>query len=272
MLFSASQTEVDDMTDTGPPITINDGGQLADIGIPLDQVLWSRVTMTSDRWIAVRHDNKDEKRSMVTVLSPKDGTISFAGQTSADSVLMNPTQPIVALKAGLRFEVFNLNTKLMISKAKLHNPIVYWTWVNADVIAMVTDTAVYHWDLWQADCPPEKMFTRHNRLTFCEIVSYKVDPSLKWLAITGLTPEDDSISGITQLYNLDEDITQCICAHAVCFAQYRFDDNLSPSTVLCVSSRDVENHGKVRGKGGIIRLSCTLMSLLVCLWVYDQVI
>lgn len=40
--------------------------QLADIGIPLDQVLWSRVTMTSDRWIAVRHDNKDEKRSMVS--------------------------------------------------------------------------------------------------------------------------------------------------------------------------------------------------------------
>ena len=34
----------------------------------------------------------------VTVLSPKEGTISYAGQTSADSVLMNPTQPIIALK------------------------------------------------------------------------------------------------------------------------------------------------------------------------------
>ncbi len=51
--------------------------------------------------------------------------------------------------AGLRFEVFNLDTKVMISKTRLHEPIVYWTWINSDIIAMVTDTAVYHWDLWQ---------------------------------------------------------------------------------------------------------------------------
>jgi hypothetical protein len=36
----------------------------------------------------------------VTVLSPKEGTISYAGQTSADSVLMNPVQPIIALKGN----------------------------------------------------------------------------------------------------------------------------------------------------------------------------
>jgi hypothetical protein len=39
------------------------------------------------------------------------------------------------------------------------------------------------------DSPPEKMFMRHNRLTFSEIVSYKADASMKWLAITGLMPE-----------------------------------------------------------------------------------
>lgn len=33
------------------------------------------------------------------------------------------------------------------------------------------------------------MFARHNRLAFTEITSYKADPSLKWLAVTGLTPE-----------------------------------------------------------------------------------
>jgi hypothetical protein len=33
------------------------------------------------------------------------------------------------------------------------------------------------------------VFSRHNRLAFSEIVSYKADPSVKWLAITGLVPE-----------------------------------------------------------------------------------
>ena len=39
------------------------------------------------------------------------------------------------------------------------------------------------------DSHPEAVFTRHSRLAFTEITSYKADPSLKWLAITGLTPE-----------------------------------------------------------------------------------
>ena len=31
-------------------------------------------------------------------MSPTDGSLSYAGQTSADSVQMNPTQPLIALK------------------------------------------------------------------------------------------------------------------------------------------------------------------------------
>jgi len=34
----------------------------------------------------------------VTVFNLKDGSISYAGQTSADSVLMNPQEPVIALK------------------------------------------------------------------------------------------------------------------------------------------------------------------------------
>ena len=34
----------------------------------------------------------------VTVMSPMDGSLSYAGQTSADSVQMNPSEPLIALK------------------------------------------------------------------------------------------------------------------------------------------------------------------------------
>lgn len=233
----------------GPPITINELVQLSHIGIPNDQVTWSRVTMTSDKWIAVRHDNRSDfsaRRAVVTVLSPIEGTISYAGSTSADSVLMNPTQPLIALKAGLRFEVFNLDSKELVSKIKFHEPVIYWTWLTPEVIAMVSDTAAYHWEVRpNLNAAPEQVFLRHNRLAFTEIVSYKGDPTLKWLALTGLTPEDERISGVTQLYNRDEDITQCISAHAVCFSSYHFPGNPYPSTVFCVSNRETQDHGKV---------------------------
>ena len=57
--------------------------------------------------------------------------------------------------------------------------------------------------------------------------------------------QEDKISGVTQLYNADEDITQCISCQVVCFDTYKFAGNGTPSTVLCVASRDVQNHGKV---------------------------
>ena len=40
----------------------------------------------------------------VTVMSPMDGSLSYAGQTSADSVQMNPSEPLIALKG--KKEVF----------------------------------------------------------------------------------------------------------------------------------------------------------------------
>ena len=49
--------------------------------------------------------------------------------------------------AGQRFEVFNIDSKQMVSKTKIHDPVCFWTWVNSDIVAMVTDTTVYHWHI-----------------------------------------------------------------------------------------------------------------------------
>lgn len=43
--------------------------QLSNIGIPTEQVTWNKVTMTSDRWIAIRHGTKEDSASMVTFYS-----------------------------------------------------------------------------------------------------------------------------------------------------------------------------------------------------------
>lgn len=43
--------------------------QLAHIGVPKEQVTWSRVTLTSDKWISVRHDNPEDLSSRRATVS-----------------------------------------------------------------------------------------------------------------------------------------------------------------------------------------------------------
>ena len=64
------------------------------------------------------------------------------------------------------------------------------TKANTKPAVWVECEAVYY---CLGDSPPERVFNRHQRLAFSEIVSYKADPSIKWLAITGLIPEVDCV-------------------------------------------------------------------------------
>lgn len=234
----------EEKTEPRPPVSTQEILQLPEFGIGLECVTWSRVALTTDKWMAVRHSSNGVN-SQLTVLNPLDGSIKYSKPIEADSVQVNPSQPIIAVKCGQKLEVYNFETNAMISKSTIHEPIAFWTWLNTDVIAMVTENFIYHWDLGKDNYPIEKMFMRHNRLTFSEIIGYKADASLKWLAITGLIPEDEKITGTTQLYSVDEDITQCIGAHVVCFSSYQYSDNMAPSTIFCVGSRDAQDHGKI---------------------------
>lgn len=74
----------------------------------------------------------------------------------------------------------------------LFNPIKPFDWVYRLSRVVITECARQINDfvsLLSGDSPPDRIFTRHSRLAFSEIVSYKSDPSLKWLALTGLIPE-----------------------------------------------------------------------------------
>ncbi len=55
--------------------------------------------------------------------------------------------------------------------------------------------------------------------------------------------QEEYVSGIVQLYSVDTTLTQCISAHAVTFAKYRFEGNKHSSSVLCVAARDCDNFG-----------------------------
>ncbi|XP_076345432.1 clathrin heavy chain 1-like isoform X1 [Tachypleus tridentatus] len=220
------------------------------LGISPSHITWPRVTMTSDQWICIRHPgfqkNKHHKFSTaITVLNPH---CSFpkTWEAAASSAKMNPEAPIIGLRAGLHFQVIDIESRKNITKYQMSSEVHFWTWINTKIIAIVTETAVFHWNVDESGNAPQKIFLRHSRLEGSEIVNYTVDSSIKWCALTGLLSEEGTVGGITQVYSVEKGLSQCIQSHSVCFTNFKFRENVWSSTVMIVTTRPgLEPMGKV---------------------------
>lgn len=71
----------------------------------------------------------------------------------ADSAIMNPVSKVIALKAsvpgveGDNLQIFNLATKAKLKSVQFPQAVVFWKWISASKLGLVTATSVYHWDV-----------------------------------------------------------------------------------------------------------------------------
>lgn len=66
--------------------------------------------------------------------------------------------------------------------------IMFWKWISVNTVALVTDTAVYHWSM-EGDSQPTKVFDRHASLAGCQIINYRTDQQQKWLLLIGISAQ-----------------------------------------------------------------------------------
>ena len=50
--------------------------------------------------------------------------------------------------------------------------VIFWKWISENMIALVTETTVYHWSM-EGDSTPVKIFDRHGSLAGCQIINYR---------------------------------------------------------------------------------------------------
>ena len=65
-------------------------------------------------------------------------------------------------------QIFNIEMK---SKMKAHtmvDDVIFWKWISENMIALVTETTVYHWSM-EGDSQPVKIFDRHSSLAGCQV-------------------------------------------------------------------------------------------------------
>ncbi|XP_018648353.1 putative clathrin heavy chain [Schistosoma mansoni] len=193
--------------------------------------------MESDKFICVRE--KTGETSQVVIIDMNDPMNPTRRPISADTIIMNPVSKVMALKAGKLLQIFNIELKSKMKTYTMPEDVVFCKWISVNTIALVTGTSVYHWAM-DGESNPVKMFDRHQSLASSQIISYRCDPSQKWLLLIGITSQDNRVVGYMQLYSVERKVSQAIEGHAAAFARYIPEGNANPTTLFCFASRNAQ--------------------------------
>ena len=84
---------------------------------------------------------------------------------------MHFSKQIIALKAQQRtLQIFDLGAKAKLKSTTMSEDVVFWKFFSDTSLGLVTDTSVYHWNIFDpAATQPQKMFDRNPNLAVSEI-------------------------------------------------------------------------------------------------------
>jgi clathrin heavy chain len=219
------------------PIQFTELFQITQLGVNPQAISFSTVTMESDRFICIRDTTQQQKSIIIIDVASRTLTTN---KVNAESAIMNPISKVLALRAETTLQIFNLEMRTRMKEHDMKEPVLFWKWISASTVAIVTNSAVYHWSM-EGQSTPKKMFDRHERLEGATIINYRVDNSQQWLMLIGLTREGDSgnTKGVMQLYSVEKGITQPIEGHAAAFCDFKLSPTYT-STVICIAANTVQ--------------------------------
>ena len=79
---------------------------------------------------------------------------------------MHWNMQVIALKAQSRtLQIFDLSQKQKIKSCSMSEDVVFWKWFSPDSLGLVTDTSIYHWNVYEPQqLAPLKIFDRNANL------------------------------------------------------------------------------------------------------------
>ena len=220
------------------PIHFAEHVQLQDLGIAPESISFANVTLESELYVCVREST--ESGNSVAIVDLNDISHVVRRPMSADSAIMNPEQNILALKAQRQLQVFNLATKTKLQSHVSPQDVVFWRWISATELGIVTPTSVYHWSM-ENDAPPQKVFDRHASLADTQIINYRASDDGQWMVLVGISSNDAPnafrIKGSMQLYSKERGVSQPIEGHAAAFVELKTQDAPLPYKLFTFAVR-----------------------------------
>ncbi|KAJ1913951.1 Clathrin heavy chain [Mycoemilia scoparia] len=216
------------------PITFQELIQLTSLNIDVSNISFNSLTLESDKYICIREQVGG--RNQVCVIDIKDPAQTFRRPISADSAIMNPENKIIALKAGKSLQVFNLEMKAKVKSCTAPEEIQYWRWITPFDLALIGESSVYHWSI-EGTSSPVKQFDRHSSLNGTQVISYRVNTKMNWMALIGISAPQGRVVGSMQLFNKDRGVSQPIEAHAAEFAEVTLEGASQPTQIFTFATR-----------------------------------
>jgi clathrin heavy chain len=83
---------------------------------------------------------------------------------------MHWNRQVIALKAQSRtLQIFDLEQKQKLKSATMNEDVQYWKWISESALGLVTETAVFHWDVYDpSQASPVEIFKRNPNLAVCD--------------------------------------------------------------------------------------------------------
>ncbi|RDL36686.1 Clathrin heavy chain [Venustampulla echinocandica] len=209
------------------PIKFTELLQLTSAPVNVDQqsIGFNSCTLESDSFICVREKKNDAAQPEVIIIDLKNNNNVMRRPIKADSAIMHWTKQVIALKAQQRtLQIFDLGAKAKLKSTTMNEDVVFWKWFSETSLGLVTETAVYHWDVFDPNQPaPVEVFKRNQNLVGCQIINYRVGDDGKWMVVIGITQQQGRVVGAMQLYSRDRGISQAIEGHAAAFGTLRLE-------------------------------------------------
>ena|SRR5256885_16549222 len=126
-------------------------------------------TLESDHFVCVRQKLNEEDKPQVIIVNLKNNNEVIQRPINADSAIMHWTRQVIALKAQSRtVQIFDLAVKAKLKSAIMNEDVVFWKWFSENSLGLVTDTSVYHWNVFDpTQSSPVKVFDRNQNLAVC---------------------------------------------------------------------------------------------------------
>jgi clathrin heavy chain len=187
----------------------------------------------------VRQKADENASPEVIIIQLKNGNNVIKRPIKADSAIMHWTKEVIALKAGGKtLQIFDLAQKSKIKSTSMQEDVVFWKWFSETSLGLVTDTSVYHWNIFDpAQVSPVKMFDRNQNLAGCQIINYRVSDDEKWMVVVGISQQQGRVVGAMQLYSKERGISQAIEGHAAAFGTLRLDDASADTKLFTFANR-----------------------------------
>ena len=201
---------------------------------------FNTCTLESDRFVCVRQKTDENASPEVIIINLKNNpTQPMRRPIKADSAIMHWSKEIIALKAGGKtLQIFDLAQKSKIKSVTMSEDVVFWKWYSETSLGLVTETSVYHWNIFDpAQVSPVKMFERNQNLSGCQIINYRVNEEEKWMVVVGISQKEGRVVGSMQLYSQSRGISQAIEGHAAAFGTLRLEDAPADTKLFTFANR-----------------------------------